>query len=364
MGVIATLRNVYGPRGLTSVLAVIVLIFLALGSAGCGDDDDDGGSAQEDSGSAQEASGPSQGEVDKIAAFGLTAPETNRWDAGGKAAFEKAGELLGAETTWLSNIAFDQSPQVLDRLARDGNQVMISNGSGFADGMLAAAEKYPDQWFWVYSALAETKGLPNVVGIDLHWNEVGYLAASIGCMASKSKKIGLVMPQPIPAYTHAAGGVYDGVEAECGSERDLQATWTGTFDDNAKAKQAAEALIAQGADVIIDFQDAATPGVQSAVKEHPNVRYVGTMFDWADRVPDQIVTSVAFDYESGYLGAARLLRDEKLEAKVYPSGVETGGIVLTDFENTSAAVEKGGTALYENIKSGDLKVDLSREVSD
>ena len=299
----------------------------------------------------------------KIAAFGLTAPETNRWDAGGKAAFEKAGELLGAETTWLSNIAFDQSPQILDRLARDGNEVMISNGSGFADAMLAGAQKYPDNWFWVYSALADTKGLPNVVGIDLHWNEVGYLAAAIGCMASKSKKIGLVMPQPIPAYTHAAGGVFDGVKAECGSEKDLASTWTGTFDDNAKAKQATEALIADGADVIIDFQDAATPGVQSAVKEHPDVRYVGTMFDWSDTVPDQIVTSVAFDYESGYLAAAELLRDKKLEPKIYPSGVATGGIVLTAFANSPASVEKGGTALFKAIGNGEVEVDLTREVS-
>jgi basic membrane protein A and related proteins len=348
---------------------LFVIAVLSLFVAACGSDSNE--SASSSSGGETTSSGDSttknesglpQGKVAKIAAFGITAPETSRWDLGGKAAMEKAAGVLGAEPTWLSNISFDQSPQLLDRLARDGQNVMISNGAGYADAMLAAAEKYPDKWFWVYSALADTKGLPNVVGIDLKWNQIGYLAGAIACMASKSKKVGLVIAQPIPAYTHAAGGVTDGVAKGCGSEKNLVITWTGTFDDNAKSKQAAQAQIAQGADVIIDFQDGASAGVQSAVKANPKVMYVGTMFDWADQVPKQIITSVAINYEDGYVNTAQLLADGKLEPKIYPSSVETGGITLTDFHNVSDKITKDGQALYEGIKSGEEQVDLSREV--
>jgi basic membrane protein A len=272
--------------------------------------------------------------------------------------------MLGAEATWLSNIAFDQAGQTLDRLVREDHDVMISNGAGFADGVLDAAAKYPDRWFWVYSALADTKGLPNVVGIDLHWNEMGYLAGAIACMASKSQKIGVILAQPIPAYTHALGGVSDGVAAECGSEENLLTTWSGTFDDNAKTKQATNALISQGADVIIDFQDAATAGVQSAIKEHSEVQYVGTMFDWVDDMPDQIITSVEIDYNDGYGDTAKLLLDEKLEPKIYSSGVATGGLALAPFTNTTPEVEEKGKALYESIKSGETKVDLAKTIDE
>ena len=346
------------------VLLALLVAVLALAMAGCGDDSDEGGGGGGGGGGSDAGSGPPQGEQGKIAAFGITAPETSRWDEQGKLAMEKAAEVLGAEPTWLSNIAFDQAGQTLDRLVREDHDVMISNGAGFADGVLDAAAKYPDRWFWVYSALADTKGLPNVVGIDLHWNEMGYLAGAIGCMASKSKKIGVILAQPIPAYTHALGGVTDGVAAECGSEDDLLTTWSGTFDDNAKTKQATNALISKGADVIIDFQDAATPGVQSAIKEHPEVQYVGTMFDWASDVPDQIITSVEIDYEDGYVDTATLLREEKLEPKVYSSGVATGGLELTEFTNATPEVEEKGKALFESIKSGETKIDLTKTIGE
>jgi basic membrane protein A len=360
------MRNYLRGGALPYVVVALLMAAFALAVTGCGDDDksSNGGGGGGGSDSADTGSGPPQGKQAKIAAFGITAPETSRWDEQGKAAMEKAAGVLGAEPTWLSNIAFDQAGQTLDRLVREDHNVMISNGAGFADGVLDAAAKYPDKWFWVYSALADTKGLPNVVGIDLHWNEMGYLAGAIACMGSKTKKIGVILAQPIPAYTHALGGVTDGVKAECGSEKNLLTAWSGTFDDNAKSKQATNALIGKGADVIIDFQDAATPGVQSAIKEHSDVRYVGTMFDWANDVPDQIITSVAINYEDGYVDTAKLLLDEKLEPKVYASGVATGGLELTAFANSDASVEEKGKKLFDDIKSGAVKVDLTRAVGE
>jgi basic membrane protein A len=358
------MRNFGRGEALPYVVIALLMAAFALAVTGCGDDEKDGGGGGGGSDSADTGSGPAQGKQGKIAAFGITSPETSRWDEQGKLAMEKAADLLGAEPTWLSNIAFDQSGQALDRLVREDHDVMISNGAGFADGVLDAAAKYPDKWFWVYSALADTKGLPNVVGIDLHWNEMGYIAGAIACMESKSKKIGVILAQPIPAYTHGLGGVTDGVKAECGSEDNLLVTWSGTFDDNAKSKQATNALIGKGADVIIDFQDAATPGVQSAIKEHPDVKYVGTMFDWANDVPDQIITSVAINYESGYVSTAKLLLDGKLEPKVYASGVATGGLELTAFANSAASTAEKGQKLYDDIKSGAVKVDLTRAVGE
>jgi basic membrane lipoprotein Med (substrate-binding protein (PBP1-ABC) superfamily) len=336
---------------------VSLLVVAALVAAGCGSTSDSGSSGGGSGG------GPAQGDASKMADFGLSSPEASRWDQGGKAAFEKSAGTLGAKTTWLSNIAFDQSPQLIDRLVRDGNKIIISNGAGYGDAMLNAAQKYPDNWFWVYSALASTKGLKNVVGIDLHWNEMGYLAAAIACKASTSKKIALIIAQPIPAYTHAAGGVADGAKAGCGSEKNLISTWTGTFDDNAKTKQATDAAISQGADVIIDFQDAATPGVQAAIKENPKAKYVGTMFDYGPDIPKQIVTSVAINYEEGYGAAVDKFKNKQLKPTIYPSGVQSGGIVLAKFTNSPASVQQYGQTLYNDIKSGKVKVDLNRQIS-
>lgn len=365
---IAHMRHIPRTAALRLALGAVFVISLALFGAGCGSSNDksssgSGSSSSSSSTSASTNSGPPQGSISKIAGWGLQSPGTNPFDKGGHDGLFKAAELLGAKPTFLSNITFDQSPQVIERLVRDGFPVLISNGSGFADAMLAAAQKYPDKWFMVYADLASTKGLPNVVGIKINWSEMGYLAAGIACQASTSHKIGLVVAQPIPAYTHAVGGVYDGTKAVCGSEKNLLATWTGTFDDNAKTKQATEALISQGADVIFDFQDAGTVGVQAAVKEHPNVKYVGTTFDAASGIPKQIITSVVNDFNVGYSGTAQLLKDKKLEPKVYTYGVAAGGLLLTPFTNVSDKVAGEGQKLYGDIKSGKVVVDATREVS-
>jgi basic membrane protein A len=353
--VIAPMRNM--PR--TSVprlaLAVVVVLGLALLGAGCGSD------SSSDSGG--DGNGPPQGSVDKIAGWGLQSPETNPFDKGGADGLNHAAQILGAKANFLSNITFDQSPQVIERLVREDYPVLISNGSGFADAMLAAAQKYPDRWFMVYADLASTKGLPNVVGIKINWSEMGYLAAAIACQNAPGKKIGLLVAQPIPAYTHAVGGAQQGAEAACGNSKNMLTTWTGTFDDNAKTKQATQALIAKGAEVILDFQDASTVGVQAAVKENPKVKYVGTTFDAASGIPKQIITSVVNDFNVGYGTTAQLLKDKKLKPQVYTYGVAQGGLVLTPFTNVAPAKATEGTGLYNDIKSGTVKVDGTVEVS-
>ena len=262
---------------------------------------------------------------------------------------------MGAKPTWLSNISFDQSPQVIQRLARSGTNVIISNGSGYGTAMLAAAQQYPKLWFWVYADLASTKGLPNVVGIRLDWSQMGYMAGYYACLASKSKKVGMVIAQPIPAYQRAAGGAVEGVKAGCGSSSDLLKTWSGTFSDNVTTKQAAEALIAKGADVIFDFQDAASVGVQEAVKEHPNVKYVSAE-SAVTTLPKQIVVSIEPQYAIGYADTAKLMAAKQLQPKVYLSSVKQGAFRLTPFTNVPASVAAKGNALFHDLASGKVAV--------
>ncbi len=305
---------------------------------------------------------PPQGKMSGVADFGIASPQTSDWDKGGNLALTAAAKALAAKPTWLSNISFDQAPQVIDRLVQQKIPLIISNGSGYANAMVQAAQKYPSTWFVVYSDLPSTNGLPNIAGIRLHWNQMAYLAGAMACIASKTKKVGLVISQPIPAYAHAVGGMMDGVKKFCGSAKDFLYTWTGTFSDVSKTKQAAQALIAKGADVITDFQDSGTPGVIAAVKANPNVRYVGTMSDWTSFIPAQIIGSVYINYDSGYMGLANLLLHSQLQPKIYLSDAQTGGIQITKIYNSTPAVAKQIQAAYNDIKSGKLVVTYAHQI--
>jgi basic membrane lipoprotein Med (substrate-binding protein (PBP1-ABC) superfamily) len=338
----------------------VVVLVAACGSSSSSSSNSGGSSTGS---SSSTGSGPPQGPVKQVAAFGVLSPETSPFDKGGFDGLHQAASILGATPVWLSNISFDQSPQAIQRLARGGTNVIISNGSGFAQAMLAAAQQYPKTWFWVYADLASTKGLPNVVGIRLDWTQMGYMSGAFACMASHTKKVGLVIAEPIPAYQRAAGGSVDGVKAGCGSASDLLTAWTGTFSDNATTKQAAEALIAKGADVVFDFQDAGTVGVQSAVREHPNVKYVSAESDATKNLPKQIVVSIVPQYPVGYAAAAKLMASKQLQPKVYLSSVATGAFLLTPFTNVPASVAKQGDALFKGLKAGTTTVNENHLVS-
>lgn len=358
--------KIFRPASIRSALAAVVIVALLLVAVGCGSSSSSssaGSSTGTSGSSSSSSSGPPQGSVSGVAGFGVGSPQTSPFDLGGYTGIQQAATILHAKPTWLSNISFDQASQAIDRLARAGTPLIISNGSGFASSMLAAAQKYPKTWFWVYAELASTKGLPNVVGIDLSWSQMGYMSGAFACMASHTKKVGLVVAQPIPAYTHAVGGVHDGVKATCGTEKDLLTAWTGTFSDNVTTKQATEALIAKGADVIFDFQDAATVGVQSAVREHPNVKYVSAESNANSNLPKQIVVSIVPQYPSGYASTAQLLANKQLQPKIYLSGVQNGGFQLTSFLNVPSSVAKSGLDLFQSIKTGKTVVSETHEVS-
>jgi basic membrane protein A len=346
-----------------SVLAIAAV--LALGLAGCGSSSDSaGGTASHGDGAT--AAGLKQGSAARIAGVGISSPESNGWDRGGSAALTAVAGPLGAKPTWLSNVSYDQASQTFDRLVRQKTDIIVAHSSGYEGAILESAAKHPDTWFWIYSDLSTTKNLPNVVGVKVNWNEFGYLLGGIACTISKTKKVGFVLAEPIPADTRSAGGAQQAAGDVCGNEKSLLTTYIGTFEDVSKAKQAAEAMIAKGADVIFDVADAAALGAIEAAKARPNVSYVGSVLNLAKEgvAPDEIVTSVYLDFQSGYQTPAQLFKAGTLKPKIYDTDIASGGIKVADVANVSdaGALTTKIQTMTDDIKSGKIKVDPTREV--
>jgi basic membrane protein A len=348
-----------------SVLAIAAAAVIGL--AGCGGDSaDTGGSAADSGGDAAPAEGLKQETAARIAGVGISSPESNGWDRGGSKALTAAAGEIGAEPTWLSNVTYDQASQTFDRLVRQKTDIIVAHSSGYEGAILESAAKYPDNWFWIYSDLSATKDLPNVVGVKVNWNEFGYMLGAIACEISKTKKVGFVLAEPIPADSRSAGGAQQAAGEHCGDEKNLITTYIGTFEDVSKAKQAAEAMIAKGADVIFDVADAAALGAIEAAKAKPNVAYIGSVLNLAEEgvAPEEIVTSVYLDFESGYLAAAKLFKEGSLEPKIYDTDIASGGIKVADAANVpdAEALNAKIAKIMEDIKSGKIEVDPTREV--
>ena len=285
------------------------------------------------------------------------------WYRNGFAAFEKMAAILDTEPDVLEHISYDQAPQTLRQLAEEGYDIIVPHSSGYEAAVLEVAPDFPGTWFIIYSDLSTTNDLPNVAGWAVHWNQVGYMAAAIGCAASESKSIGMVVSAPIPAYTRWTGGsgqLSDDAADVLGYDCEFNDVWTGDFLDAAKAKQAAQALIDGGADVLFDGADAAGAGAVEAAVQN-GVWYVGAVVDQCEQAPDTMLTSVTLNFDIAYEQMGEFYKDGSLEPQIYSMNLANTGIDLSPPCNANADVDAAIETVLDGVSSGDIVVDPTRE---
>jgi basic membrane protein A len=340
-------------------------LMLAVALSACGSSGNDNAKAGSGGQNASASSTPGSGA--KVAFVTAGSIAASRWDKGGYAAFQKLVSTLGAKESHLELVGYDQAAQVLTRLARSGNKLIITHSSGYEPAVMEVAPKFPKTWFVIYSDLSTDNPPANVAAWRLNWNEHGYLQGTIACLASKAGKVGFIASAPIPAFTRMTAGFKQATQevGTCaGKPGAFSDSWTGSFTDTTKGKQAALSLLAKGADVLADGADAAGAGSLDAAREK-GALYAGGVGDQSKEAPKTVVSSVLINYEQAYDELATLFKDGKLEAKAYPSNIENGAISLaTPFQNVAdaAAVEAKATKVVDQIKSGQVKVDPTAQV--
>lgn len=175
-----------------------------------------------------------------------------------------------------SKTANDYLPN-LRSLAKTGNyEVIIGVGFLIADAISQVADEFPNQKFIIVDTVVNK---PNVVSVVCKENEGGALAGVLAGLIAASygkDKVGVVLGMEIPPVIRYEAGYHFGVAwaedyyaKKFGKNVDLQVlyTYTGTFTDPAKGKQAAQAQLAQGAWVVYQLAGATGLGVFDAVEE-------------------------------------------------------------------------------------------------
>jgi basic membrane protein A len=328
-------------------MLLLLVIALAVGVAGCGDDDN--GDA-------------AQGDGQKLAYIHVKPTNSDSWESGG---FGAVSAMAKEQNLSLSEqeVTHDEAPSILRRLARDNN-LIIAHSSGYGDAVLEVAPEFPDTQFVVFSDLADTKGMANVAAWAINWSEMGYLGGAAACFAAQnagSDTIGQVNSQPIPAFARFGGGAEQAAE-------DLRCKyvdrWTNSFTDTAKAKQAALVMIKGGAEALLSTTDAGDQGTREAVIEEDKLFVTNYSEKDLELAPDHTITSLNVNFGVAYNEIGELFAQDKIESKRYPVDVEGGGLgVSTPFNHVEPDVEEKVTKLLEDIKAGEVTVDPKRTTS-
>lgn len=245
------------------VLLLGLAITMALALAACGSDSDSGGSGGASTAAASDDGGAGSGTKIGIA---LTGPRNDRGFY--QSAYEgmaAAGDQSGYDVSVVDSLEEPQQRlDALKNLAAD-NELVVGGGAEFIDAARTLAGQFPDVQFVVLTGVAEP-GTANLHAYVPRQGVPAYIAGAVAATVSKSSHVGFVGGLEIPPTTASNLAFKQGAQDTQAGEK-YSTTTVGTFNDPAKAKQAAAAQIASGADSLFAFLDAGTPGVVQALDE-------------------------------------------------------------------------------------------------
>ena len=181
-------------------------------------------------------------------------------DVGRKYAMKK---LPWLETVIIESVPEADSPRIIDRLVQQQKcDVVFTTSFGYMDDTVAAGKKYPGQHFMHCSGFKQTKNVGTYFA-DLY--QMYYLNGLMAGAVTKSDKIGYVGAFPISEVVRHIDAFALGIKAT-NPKAKVHVRWIYAWVGPDKAKEAAEALIAEGCDTLAFTED--TPAVIEVGQEH------------------------------------------------------------------------------------------------
>lgn len=294
---------------------------------------------------------------------------------GSYAGLEMAKEKLGAETSVVQSHEMTDYVPNLSGLAEDGNKMVFAVGFLMADALVETAKNYPDTYFAGIDIFVDPSSAPkNAVGILFKEQESGYLAGVVaGLMtqkyASASDKlndenvVGCVLGMDIPPVERYQAGFYAGVKS-VNPDCKVLSVVTGSFTDSAKGKEAALAMIEQGADIVFQIAGLTGLGVFQAAKEK-GVCAIGVDVDQNAEAPDTIITSAEKKLTRAvYLAIESLVNGTLVGGDNRIFGIEDDATGISEFHNFDSivpgAVKNAVKKAIKDMKAGKITVPATR----
>ena len=181
-------------------------------------------------------------------------------DVGRKFAESK---LPWLETVYIESVAESDSARIIDRFVQGEKvDVVFTTSFGYMDDTVKAGAKYPDKLFMHCSGFKQT---PNVGTYFADLYQTYYLNGLMAGAMTKTNKIGYVAAFPIPELIRHINAFALGIKA-VNPKAKVHVKWIYAWYGPDKAREAAEALIAEGCDNLAFTED--TPAVIEVGQEH------------------------------------------------------------------------------------------------
>jgi basic membrane protein A len=219
--------------------------------------------------------------------------------------------VLGAkvQTTYVESVpATADAERVIRQLAVAGNQLIFTTSFGYMEPTLRVAKLFPKTNF---EHATGYKTAANVDTYETRFYEGAYLLGVLAGKTTRSNTLGFVGSFPIPEVIRNIDAFTLGARS-VNPKATTKVIWVDTWYDPGKERQAAEALIAQGADVL--GQNTDSPAIVQVAEKHgvhafgwdsdmskygPNAELTANTENWADYYVDEVRKVMAGTWTGG-----------------------------------------------------------------
>lgn len=236
---------------------------------------------------------------------------------------EKFGDRI--ETAYIENVPEGpDAERVIRDFAEKDYDLVVTTSFGYMDPTATVAEEYPDTWFVHVSGYKTAENLSTIFG---RIYQPRFLSGLVAGKATETNKIGYVAAFPIPEVIRGIDAFTLGVRT-ANPEATVHVVWTNTWYGPPEEKDAAEALLDQGCDVIAQHQDTTEP--QKAAQERGALS-IGYDSNMGEFVGDTVLTSPMWNWGPYYISRVKAIMDGTWKSEQYWGSMKEGVAVLAPF---------------------------------
>ena len=259
---------------------------------------------------------------------------------------------FGIETSYSERI----SPADAERVAREyiasGFTIVGFHGGQYIRIVKKLAPKFPKVNFIMESS-GKGKVPANVWNIHRHFYEGFYPFGVLAGLSTKTNKVGVIAGIQLPDFKSSINTISDALKAT-NSKAKLVYAFTGNQNDPVKARQTAEAMIANDVDFIINMVNLGVYGVVEAAKKAKRKVLVTTFYtDKTDKAPKHFAGTLIVDFRPPFEKAVGgILKGQRTGYVPMRPG---NGFELKSLGNVSPEAIAKTKETYEKVRSGAIK---------
>jgi basic membrane lipoprotein Med (substrate-binding protein (PBP1-ABC) superfamily) len=282
------------------------------------------------------------------------------WNQGAHEGLLRIRDALGAEVSHVETKTPAEFEEGFRDYASRGFDLVFGHGFEYQEAAARVGAEFPAT---VFVTTSGSTVRPNVAPMVFELEQATYLCGVVAGRMSESGNVGMIGGIDLPSIRSTFIAFRAGVRSVRPEAR-VAEVFIGNFDDTAAAREAALALLEEGADFLIHQANDAGRGVFQAVSERAaagaRVFAFGTNRDQSAMAPDVVLASATLDLPGAFVEVARRVRDGDFRAEPLRLGMAQGVVGFVPnpalADRMPEALRQEVSALEARIRSGEVRV--------